>query len=149
MDATLLVADGHAPSRTRLKQFFSRCGFRVATACDGLECLEKVRSLEPDVLVADFEMPWGGAAAVLAFLHESCFEFEIPAVLVVGDAPRRTLSRRTGLPEAACFEKPLPMEKLLDGVGLAVALIDLRRNGHGPLNGERLGRRGGTETCRT
>jgi len=128
MDARLVIADSEPASRGALERFFSGCGFRVETAGDGLECLDKVRSLKPHVLVADLETPWGGAAAVAAFLHESCYEFEIPAILVTGRAPPEVLAQRTGVPESSCFQKPLSMDGLLDRVGLAIALIDLRRN---------------------
>jgi len=128
MDATLLIADAQPASREALERFFTGCGFRVETACDGLECLNKVKSLKPDVLVADLDAPWGGAAGVVAFLCESCFDCEMPAVLVIGNAAPRTLSERTGVPQSSCFEKPLRMERLLDRVGLAIALIDLRRD---------------------
>jgi two-component system response regulator AtoC len=149
MDATLLLCDYQSPSRDAVERFFSQCGFRVETAHDGLECLNKVRSLEPDVLVADLETPWGGAAAVVAFLHESCFEFEIPVVLIVGNSPPQILSQRTNVPESLCFQKPLRMENLLDRVGLAIAVIDLRRNGHPRLDGRWPGRPDRAETCLT
>lgn len=149
MDATLLLCDRRSPSRDALERFFSRCGFRVETAHDRLECLNKVRSLQPDVLVTDFQTPWGGAAAVVAFLYQSCFEFETPVVLIVGNAPPRILSRRTGVPESFCFQKPLRMESLLDCVGLAIALIDLRRNGQRRFHGHRPGRPDEAETCLT
>ena len=132
MDATLLIADAQPASREALKRFFSGCGFRIETAGDGLECLNKVKSLKPDVLVADLDTPWGGAAAVVAFLYESCFDCEMPALLVIGNAAPQILSEHTGVPESSCFEKPLRMEKLLDRVGLAIALIDLRRDGKTP-----------------
>lgn len=147
MDATLLVADGESPSRDALERFFLGCGFRVETAGDGLECLNKLRSLQPDVLVADLDTPWGGAAAIMGFLHESCYEFKIPAILIVGHAPPEILSQRVGVPESSCFQKPLRMESLLDRVGLAVALLDLRRNGRRRFNGRPLGRPDEAEPC--
>ena len=146
MNATLLVCDGESPSRDMLERFFSQCGFRLGTARNGLECLEKIRSLHPDMLVADFETLWGGAAAVMAFLHESCFEFKIPIVLIVGNAPPRILSRRTGVPEASCFQKPLQMERLLDRVGLVFAQVDLRRNEPFPSHDRPVVHSGETET---
>ena len=98
MNATLLVAERQSPSRDLLERFLSRSGFRVETASDALECLGKVRSLEPAVLVLDVELPWGGAAAVVAFLNESHFEFQLPAVLITGDAPPAVLSEWTAVP---------------------------------------------------
>jgi len=149
MDARLLLCDRQSPSRDALERFFSRCGFRVETAHNGLECLAKVRPLKPDVLVADFETPCGSAAVVVASLHESRFEFEIPIVLIVGNAPPRILSQRTGVPESFCFQKPLRTESLLERVGLAIALVDLRRNGQRRFHNRLPGRPDEAETCLT
>jgi DNA-binding NtrC family response regulator len=147
MGATLLIADGESPSRDALAGFFAQCGFQVEIACDGLECLFGVRALEPDVLVVDCELPWGGAAAIVAFLNETHFEFEMPAVLVVGHASPAVLSGKTGVPESACFQKPVATERLLDWVGLAVALVYLRGNGEPPPDRRRLGHPHAEKTC--
>jgi CheY-like chemotaxis protein len=151
MDATLLIAGDPSASRETMERFFADCGFRVEVAGDGLECLDKVRSSKPDVLVVDLETPWGGAGGVVAFLHESCCEFDVPAILIVGREPSRVIAERTGVPESACFQEPLRMETLLDRVGLAVALIDLRRNEttrrrNGRRTRSAFARRGGTGT---
>jgi len=150
MDATLLIADGPSPARDALEDFFSRCGFRVVTAGSGLECLEKARVWEPEVLVIDWELPRGGAAAVLPLLSEEHFEFEPPAVLlVIGDAPPAVLSEGAGVPRASCLQKPVDAEHLLDRVGLAIAWIDLHRNWEAPLRRRQLGRLREAEACLT
>jgi len=59
MDATVLIADDESASRDALESFFAPCGFRVETACDGLECLCSLRALKPEVLVVGSEVPWG------------------------------------------------------------------------------------------
>lgn len=76
----------------------------------------------------------------MASLNETPFEIEIPAVLIVGSAPPAVLSQWTGVPRSSCFQKPLRMERLLDQVGLTMALIDLRSSGDGRLNRRRAGR---------
>jgi CheY-like chemotaxis protein len=134
MDATLLIADGESPSRDVLERFFVQCGFRVDTACDALECVNKLRWLEPDVLVLDLDMPWGGAAGVVTLLHENRWGAEIPAVLIIGSASPAVLSQATGVPPSFCLQKPVRPERLLDWVGLAVAWIDLHRNGRARAN---------------
>jgi DNA-binding NtrC family response regulator len=149
MDATLLIAETQSPSRDAVQGFLSRCGFQVEIAHDGLDCLAKFRALEPDVLVVDWELPWGGAAAVVAFLNEIRFEFDMPFVLIVGDAPPEILSEATGIPHSSCFQKPLRMESLLDEVGTAMARIDLRRNGRASPSRHIIGRRREKQTCFT
>jgi DNA-binding NtrC family response regulator len=147
MDATLLIADIQSPSRDALEDHLTRCGFRLEGAGDGLDCLAKVRALEPEVLVIDWELPWGGAAAVVAFLNEIHFEFEMPTVLVIGNAPPEVLSERTGVPHSSCFPKPVQMDRLLDEVGLAMAQIDLRTNGEASPSRLRLSHPCEKETC--
>jgi CheY-like chemotaxis protein len=147
MAATLLVCGSESPSRDKLERFFSQCGFRVRTAHDGLDCLEKVRLLQPEVLVADVDTPWDVADEVMTFLHQDGFGSETPFVFVVGDATPRILARLTGVPEASCFQKPLQMERLLDRVGLAFAQVDLRRKEDGPAPGQNVAHFEDVESC--
>lgn len=147
MDATLLIAEHPSLSRDALESFLVRCGFHVETAGDGPECLSALRALEPDVLVVDSELPWGGAAGVVAFLNETRFEFEMPAILVVGEQSPAVLSERIGVPDSCCLEKPVPTDELLDWVGLAMAAICLRRDGEPAFDGHRLGDSRQERTC--
>lgn len=57
--ATVLVVDDSAFMRKLIAEIIeSSGGFRVVgTAADGIEALEKVRSLEPDIVTLDIEMP--------------------------------------------------------------------------------------------
>ena len=121
MDAKLLIVDPESGSRDALTRFFSRCGFRVETALDGLECVDKIDVFHPDVVLANVDAPWGDAAASAA-LDPEC---SVAAFLVMGEATPPVLSRRTGVSESFCFSKPLRLDHLLDQVGLAVAMLDL------------------------
>ncbi len=132
MDATLLIVEPESRSRTRFERFLSRCGFAVDTAEDAWECLAKVRSLEPDLLFVDLQNLPAGAATVAAVLSETRFTASMPVVLVVGDGAPEALAEQTGVPPSLCFPKPVPMERLLDQLGLAAALIDLRGGGRPP-----------------
>jgi hypothetical protein len=106
-----------------------------------------VKKLQPDVLVAGFETVERDASAVTWLLHEIGCESEMPAVLIVGNAPPRVLSRHTGVPKSFCLQKPLRMEGLLDRVGLAFAQIDLRRNQQRPFHDRRVAHSEDAETC--
>ncbi len=127
MDATILSTGGEFPSHRALKRFFSQCGFRVEVAHNRSDWLVKARRLAPEVVVIDLDATWGGDAAVAAFWLEMGRGAETPAVFILGNAPPAALARRTGVAAHACFQKPVPMERLLDGVGLAMAQADLNR----------------------
>lgn len=125
MDATILSTDTEFPSHHALKRFFSECGFRVDVARSRGEWLIKNRTLLPEVLLVDLDASWGGDAAVAAFWSEIGRRADVPAVFILGNAPPDALARRTGFPATSCFQKPVSMERLLDRVGLAIALADL------------------------
>jgi two-component system phosphate regulon response regulator OmpR len=129
MDATVLIAESDGRCRRDVERFLCQAGFRVTTASNGLDCLDKLRTTEPDILVVDLDMLWGGGDGVVALLRESYQRDTMPAVLVVGSQPRQLLSERTGVPHSCCFEKPFALEELLDGAGLAMALRDLELTG--------------------
>jgi DNA-binding response OmpR family regulator len=51
--------------------FFAREGFDVEVVRDAWQCRLALRESLPDVLILEYELPWGGALAVLDQLRES------------------------------------------------------------------------------
>ena len=54
-----MIADDHSMIREGLKQLLELEGdFEViAEACDGVDCLEKLKTVVPDILLLDINMP--------------------------------------------------------------------------------------------
>jgi two-component system response regulator NreC len=72
MDKRILIVDDSAPIRGLVRTFIeSRPGIKVCgEAADGLEGVEKVLELRPDLIILDFSMPRiNGLQAALIF-HE-------------------------------------------------------------------------------
>jgi DNA-binding response OmpR family regulator len=126
MDAILLIADNDARRRGELRRFFSSNDFLVVEASDGLACLAGLMDLEPDVLVIELTIPWGGGDGVIARLNDGLPVRRKPLVLVMGDAPTETLSGRTGAALCNCFAEPVRKEALLDRIGMELAVKLLR-----------------------
>jgi two-component system, OmpR family, alkaline phosphatase synthesis response regulator PhoP len=57
MPSTILVADDEKHIVQLIKLYLTNEGFRVETAADGQEALEKARRLRPDLIVLDLMMP--------------------------------------------------------------------------------------------
>jgi two-component system cell cycle response regulator DivK len=53
----VLVVDDVAHGREIFAEYLEFRGFRVITACDGLEALEKSFELRPDVILMDLSLP--------------------------------------------------------------------------------------------
>jgi len=66
-------------SEAELRDYLTGRGFDVEVASNGLECLALLREVRPDVVVLNWELPWGGGDGVLTVLQE---EFRLlPVVL--------------------------------------------------------------------
>ncbi|MFH1415704.1 MAG: response regulator [Elusimicrobiota bacterium] len=53
---TILIVDDEEYIRNILKRIFE-CDYRIITAAEGLEALEKVKKEHPDLIILDNEMP--------------------------------------------------------------------------------------------
>jgi two-component system phosphate regulon response regulator OmpR len=56
-EATILVVDDDARLRTLLSRYLAENGFRVTTAASAAEAREKLRFLQPELMVLDVMMP--------------------------------------------------------------------------------------------
>ena len=54
---TILVADDSPAQRELIAGLLKENGFSVATAIDGAEALDKLKSLAPDLIILDVVMP--------------------------------------------------------------------------------------------
>lgn len=126
MDLTLLIAEHDSELREALTDYFSRCGFHVAAAADGMDCLSRLQTTEPDVLLLDWDVFWGGGDGVLECVQQNHSRRDMPAVVITGSAPRGTLFQQSGVPHSCCFSKPVEPTDLMEGVELAVAMRDMQ-----------------------
>lgn len=70
MIQTVLIADRDPRIRECCRRYLQAHGYDAGAAGDGLQCVEQLQSLSPDVLVLDPEILWGGGVGVLAWLRE-------------------------------------------------------------------------------
>jgi DNA-binding response OmpR family regulator len=82
----ILLADADEHLLDCYREFLSRNGFEVAVATSGLDCVAKLRSFGPDILVLEPDLPWGQGEGVLALMRE---EVDTPAVPVLVLSARR------------------------------------------------------------
>jgi CheY-like chemotaxis protein len=122
MDVDVLMADQDVKLAKLYCRFLADHGFSAETATCGLECLEMVRQLAPEVLVLDRELAWDDASGVLAWLRED--GLPLPVILTTWNASPRTIQRLVVPPVVLCLRKFFPLPALLDAIHVAV-------NGHG------------------
>ena len=79
-DATILVVDDDARLRTLLQRYLAEAGFRVTTAADAAEAREKLRFLQPDLMVLDVMMPGENGLQLTEALRRD--HTEVPVLLL-------------------------------------------------------------------
>lgn len=85
-DRTVLVVDDEPDVRSYLAQILLDAGFRVQTAGDGLEAMEKIRAEPPDFISLDLVMPRKSGHKLLYELRKNRELSRIPVLIVTAHA---------------------------------------------------------------
>ena len=102
----VLIAD---PDETLLGDYRdqSRDGFHVATASNGLECINRLRERAPDVFVLEPQLLWGGGDGVLAMMHDVLDLATVPVMLLTSCSDPLILDNVARFPISDFHPKPL------------------------------------------
>ena len=82
----VLVADDEQNAVLLLRRILERDGFAVESAKDGISALEKARTLKPDLILLDVQMPRLNGFEVTARLRENPETARIPVIFVTAAA---------------------------------------------------------------
>lgn len=121
MKPSLLLAEGDAELRDVYSRFLRKHGYDVAVAGNGLQCLQHLRQNDPDLLVLDLELIWGGGDGVLGWLREDAAHAGLPVVLIAtaGRMPSAAEARQP--PVVEFLAKPFALAALENSVWTALA----------------------------
>src|SRR5439155_25715373 len=92
--------------------FFAFSGYRVASAADGLEALDRAHALSPDLIVMDLSLPGVDGWEVTRRLKSDARTRDIPVVAVTGHALAIHLQRAKEVGCDAFITKPCLPEEL-------------------------------------
>lgn len=122
MSHTLLIANGDPTLCYLYGRFLAERGYIVESSPDGLDCMEKLRRIEPSAVVLDADLPWGGGDGVVAWLREQRPTHEIPVIMIGAGGNRTESAEFVEPPVVAHLPKPLGLMALLVNVRAAVAI---------------------------
>ena len=130
----VLIAEPNDVLRAMYGEFLGWRGFHVATASNGLECIDQLRHFHPQVLVLDPDIPMGGGDGVLSLMHEDSEITLVPVLVVTAANDQGVLDRVLDFPIDAVWSKPLDPFELAQGIHQV--LEQHRTPGpHGPRSG--------------
>jgi CheY-like chemotaxis protein len=115
----VLIALSHTVWSEMIWLILADRGLCVETASDGLDCLAKLRTFAPDVLLLDLYLPWGGGDGVLARLREESDGAAVPVVLLAPAAADGDLPELVASPVTCCLRRPLRLSALLGAISSA------------------------------
>ena len=81
----VMVASGSGYRRWWYSEQLQLCGMEVSIAYDGVDCIEQMRNLRPDVVLLEPSLLWGGTQGVLAVRAEELELQNIPIVLIADE----------------------------------------------------------------
>ena len=101
----VVVADDDRMFRKAAETTLRRQGYSVATASDGEEALQLIRSEQPDVIVLDLIMPKLQGFDVLQILKQDALTSDIPVIVLSSLAQEQDKQEALDLGAVAYFNK--------------------------------------------
>jgi twitching motility two-component system response regulator PilG len=83
-DKTIMVVDDSATVRKLISGKLEKCGHIVITAVDGMDAMEKLNDVTPDLILLDIAMPRMDGYQVCKLIRNNESTKEIPIVMISG-----------------------------------------------------------------
>lgn len=121
MNLTILIAMVDDDIARKYKRFMEQSGFDVLQADRGTDCWDLLQREQPDALILDEALPWGGDG-ILARLREEADADSPPVVLLAhpGSVQRQSFGRglrwNDAFPVVARFSKSVSLPMVLNAV---------------------------------
>ncbi len=118
--ATVMVVDDSLTVRKITGRLLERAGYRVVTAKDGEDALEKIRAQLPAVILADIEMPRMDGFALVRALRDDAALAHLPVIMITSRIAQKHRLMAMELGVHHYLGKPYDEEELL---GLIAAQV--------------------------
>ena len=120
MPSTILVVDDDPVIQKLLAVNFEMEGYRVITAGDGIEGIERVQAEQPDLILLDVMMPRMDGIAVVRTLKADPVTAPIPVILLSAKAQSTDINGGLDAGADDYVTKPFDPLELLDKVAALI-----------------------------
>jgi CheY-like chemotaxis protein len=108
----LLVEDDSIISELLIQMITQETPYEVFSVPDGLEALDLVKTIKPQLLILDYWLPFIQGIEVYDRIHNTEGLEEVPAIMLSVNAPVREINKR----DMTYIRKPFDMPKLLEAI---------------------------------
>ncbi len=112
MKTILLVEDDAIISELLTQMIIQETPYQIFSVSDGLEALNLVKNIKPQLLILDYWLPFMQGIEVYDNLHSTEGLEEVPAIMLSVNAPVQEINKR----HMTYIRKPFDMTKLLDTI---------------------------------
>jgi DNA-binding NtrC family response regulator len=120
----ILIVEDEENERSGLAELVGSWGFRVDTARDGIEGLEKATQWSPSIVITDMKMPRMGGIELLENLKNQAPDIAVIMVTAQGTIDSAVQAMRMGAYDY--LTKPIDTNRLRTMLGNAAALLGTR-----------------------
>jgi DNA-binding NtrC family response regulator len=124
MREKLLIVEDEENERSGLAELVSSWGYRVETACDGVEGVEKASTWAPSIVITDLKMPRMGGIELLGKLAEQAQTIAVVLVTAQGTIDSAVQAMRMGAYDY--ITKPIDTNRLKTILANASSLLGTR-----------------------
>lgn len=111
----VLVADPDVCLANSYSRFLTERGFRSSMARSALDCVHRLRTEVPDLLILDPDLPWGGGGGVLSLMRQDHTVPLVPTLIHTWDKGVATFCDEV-FPVVRQVKKPLVLHQLEEEV---------------------------------
>ena len=120
---TVLIVDDIPVNIILLKTMLARTNVKILTAVNGQEALDLVRSLKPQVVLLDIQMPVMNGLEVLKDIKSDPKLKDIAVIMVSAYTSAEDIEQSMNLGASGFIKKPVIMDILLSNVTAALDKI--------------------------
>lgn len=109
-----LVVDDSLSARRALSELLGDSGYRVETAVDGLDAINRLTEVDPDIVLVDLEMPRMNGLELTSHLRSSEAWGSLPIVMITSRATAKHTQQAVAAGVSAYLTKPYSEDDLID-----------------------------------
>ncbi len=111
-----IVVDDSLSARRALAQLLTDAGYEVQTACDGLEAVDLLGSVRPDIMFVDMEMPRMNGIELTAHLRSRGGFDELPVVMITSRSTEKHRRQAADAGVNLYLTKPFSDDQLMSQI---------------------------------
>lgn len=113
---SILVVDDSVTVRKVTSRFLEREGYRVHTAKDGVEAIDAIRDLKPDLMLLDIEMPRMDGFEVARLVRNTAETKDLPIIMISSRSGEKHKEKALGCGVNLFLGKPYQEDNLLAAI---------------------------------